>query len=231
LFPIYGTGQGSGNSPTVWLFISATLFDVYSEQAHDAFFQDPAGTTSVQLTLSGFVDDTNAALNNWQPQHEHDLQTLMAMLQRDAQCWNDLLFISGGKLELSKCSFHVLRFDFKPDGTTKPSQHLPPPLLLTDSVPGSQIEVAALFPIAPHRILGHWKAPVGPNLKQRKEITTKANTTSQLIATGPFTRYGAKYVGGLTFVLPQCFFSPSTQLLKSEKQSMPRVDCKVWVSS
>jgi hypothetical protein len=27
LFPIYGTGQGSGNPPTIWCFISSTLFD------------------------------------------------------------------------------------------------------------------------------------------------------------------------------------------------------------
>jgi hypothetical protein len=28
-FPLYGSGQGSGNSPALWLFISATLFDVH----------------------------------------------------------------------------------------------------------------------------------------------------------------------------------------------------------
>ena len=27
VYPIYGTGQGSGNSPVYWLFISSTLFD------------------------------------------------------------------------------------------------------------------------------------------------------------------------------------------------------------
>jgi hypothetical protein len=32
--PVYGTGQGSGNSPTVWLVISSILFICYSEKAH-----------------------------------------------------------------------------------------------------------------------------------------------------------------------------------------------------
>ena len=31
MFPIYGTGQGSTNSPTIWLIISSTLFDIHKE--------------------------------------------------------------------------------------------------------------------------------------------------------------------------------------------------------
>jgi hypothetical protein len=30
---IYGTGQGSGNSPTVWLVISSILFNCYESKA------------------------------------------------------------------------------------------------------------------------------------------------------------------------------------------------------
>ena len=29
--PIYGTGQGSGNSPMIWCFLSSVLFDCYDE--------------------------------------------------------------------------------------------------------------------------------------------------------------------------------------------------------
>jgi hypothetical protein len=95
-FPLYGSGQGSGNSPALWLFISATLFDVHDRFAHGATFQDPSGAILVQLKLSGFVDDTNASLNDWQPQHQADLSTLLTQITHDAQTWNDLLFISGG---------------------------------------------------------------------------------------------------------------------------------------
>ena len=101
-FPLYGSGQGSGNSPALWLFISATLFDVDKRFAHGATFQDPSGKISVQLKLSGFVDNTNTSLNDWQPQHQAAFPILLTRLTHDAQTWNDLLFISGGKLELSK---------------------------------------------------------------------------------------------------------------------------------
>ena len=33
-FPLYGSGQGSGNSPSIWLFISSTLFDVQPQNRH-----------------------------------------------------------------------------------------------------------------------------------------------------------------------------------------------------
>jgi hypothetical protein len=34
--PIYGTGQGSGNSPAIWCFLSGILFDCYEEAATPA---------------------------------------------------------------------------------------------------------------------------------------------------------------------------------------------------
>jgi hypothetical protein len=30
--PIYGTGQGNGSSPTLWLVISSILFDAYEKK-------------------------------------------------------------------------------------------------------------------------------------------------------------------------------------------------------
>jgi hypothetical protein len=39
--PWHGSGQGAGNSPTLWLFISSTLFDCFETQAHGATFATP----------------------------------------------------------------------------------------------------------------------------------------------------------------------------------------------
>ena len=35
-FPVYGSGQGSGNSPGIWLFISSTLCDVHNSISQGA---------------------------------------------------------------------------------------------------------------------------------------------------------------------------------------------------
>ena len=37
-FPIHGTGQGSGNSPCIWLFILSTLYDIHASKAFGATF-------------------------------------------------------------------------------------------------------------------------------------------------------------------------------------------------
>jgi hypothetical protein len=41
---------------------------------------------------------------------------MKAIMQLDPQLWNNLLWLSGGMLELSKCSLHHIHFDFLPDG-------------------------------------------------------------------------------------------------------------------
>jgi hypothetical protein len=39
--PIYGTGQGSGNSPAIWCFISSLLYDCYDKKAAKAMYITP----------------------------------------------------------------------------------------------------------------------------------------------------------------------------------------------
>jgi hypothetical protein len=46
------------------------------------------------------------------PQHKGSLDLML--LQHNAQLWNELLFISGVKLELPKCFCYMLSFQFKP---------------------------------------------------------------------------------------------------------------------
>eukprot|EP00957_Ditylum_brightwellii_P183887 14006667-Ditylum_brightwellii.AAC.1 len=40
-FPIYGTGQGSTNSHTIWSIIGSMLFDIHNELGNGANFCDP----------------------------------------------------------------------------------------------------------------------------------------------------------------------------------------------
>jgi hypothetical protein len=77
------------------------------------------------VAMVGFVDDSTGTYNDFQPQREKDLETMTSRMQSDAQIWNNLLWCTGGKLELTKCSFHALQFEFKPNGT--PISILDPP--------------------------------------------------------------------------------------------------------
>jgi len=234
-FPIYGTGQGSGNSPVLWLLLSATLFDIHTSMANGAILHDPSGTISLRLSINGFVDDTNACVNDWRPQHDGKLSDIMDKVTHDAQLWNDLLFTSGGKLEISKCSFHTLQFTFAADGTPSVNTILPRPITIRDSVTNQPIQVNPLSIFAPHKTLGHWKSPAGQSITQLKILMTRMKTISIRICTSWISRFGARlayhglYVAVLRYVLPQCHF-PIKTLRKSEKQSLPSLYAKCGFS-
>lgn len=64
--PIYGTGQGSANSPaSIWCFLSSCLTDAYDTTATLAEYFSPDESTSVSLGLVAFVDNCNGQVNNF----------------------------------------------------------------------------------------------------------------------------------------------------------------------
>lgn len=93
---LYGTGQGAGNSPGIWLLISNMLFEVYDRHSCGAQFATAGGTEFIRLSISGFVDDTNVVTNMLQPQSEPSTDCLIQRIRHDAQLWSELLYISGG---------------------------------------------------------------------------------------------------------------------------------------
>lgn len=63
LMQIYGTGQGSGNSPVLWLFICCMLFALYASLAKPAQYCNLDHTNEIILAIVGFVDDCNGQVN------------------------------------------------------------------------------------------------------------------------------------------------------------------------
>jgi hypothetical protein len=107
-YPIYGTGQGSANSPVIWLIVSSTLFTCHEQHAYGATFTTPDKSLSVALSMVGFVNDSTGQVNNFTANSQPGPAVLNKFMQYDAQLWSDLLWISGGLLELPKCSYHHL---------------------------------------------------------------------------------------------------------------------------
>lgn len=50
--PLYGTGQGDGNSPMTWCFISSTIFHIHQKQAHSDIFHRPDNSITVHMLLT-----------------------------------------------------------------------------------------------------------------------------------------------------------------------------------
>ena len=62
--PVYGTGQGSSNSPYLWLFVNDIIFKLQRKYTHDAYYIDPLGQHHLFIYVLGFMDDINNFVNN-----------------------------------------------------------------------------------------------------------------------------------------------------------------------
>ena len=115
--PIYGTGQGSGNSPMIWCFISSVLFDCFEATAHQVTHCNPDRTNFMYIHMIGFVDDSNGQVNSFlRDESPEELNRLIRKAEYSATTWSNLLSATGGSLELSKCSYHIANWQFSMQG-------------------------------------------------------------------------------------------------------------------
>jgi hypothetical protein len=59
----------------------------------------------VGFNMVGFVDHSTCITRG---DRGDSLQQVVNKMKHDAQFWHDLLWCLGGKLELSKCGYHVI---------------------------------------------------------------------------------------------------------------------------
>jgi hypothetical protein len=168
---------------------------------------------SVSLSMIGFVDDSTGQVNDFTSNSQPTPEFLRTIMQADAQLWSDLLWLSGGLLELSKCSFHQLHFDFNDDG----SPHMRAgtygtPLLVQDALTSDPVTIPAKSTYQTHKTLRHHKAPAGKNTTQLRILKANSDVFSKLVATSPCNRtdlwffYLAIYLKSIGYVLPNCFY-------------------------
>jgi len=114
--PFYGTGQGSGNNSTIWLVVSSALFRSSEDRANGASFESPYPTVGIVMHRVGFVDDMCRYVNLFDTDDPPTPTTVIQLLTKDSQLWSDLLWRSGGSLELPKCTHHYSNYLFQDDG-------------------------------------------------------------------------------------------------------------------
>lgn len=105
LGPLFGTGQGSGASPAVWLSLVVILLSTLERVVPDRIsFRSVDGSIQHQRLVDAFVDDTAIGLTD---AGDRSLQAVVAAVESAAQTWEQLLHFSGGALNLSKCSWYI----------------------------------------------------------------------------------------------------------------------------
>ena len=231
-FPIFGTGQGSANSPTIWCFISCTLFDCYDQKANPAHYCSPEGKNPVTLGMIGFVDDTNGQTNDFGNDEQEDTwKRVLRQAQENAQLWTNLLNASGGALELSKCSYHLLRWSFSISGA--------PVLTVPQNVPSMEVrnpqdlkdyQIPMLCPYTSHKTLGHYKEPSGSQKEQFKQLRKLCNDQVAFLWKSPLSRVEAWYFYQACFLPSVSYPLPNSHFTMAELQAVQRTAMGIVVA-
>ena len=211
-FPWFGTGQGSGNSPAVWLFICSTLFDIYETKATGATYESPDKTMTTTIHILGFVDDTRNSTNQFTSNHQPPMDTLIDIAIQDSQLWHDLLAVSNQALELPKCGYHAIQYSFEEDGT--PALIPTPvtkPLELRD-IHNQPLQIKQWPNTTAAKYLGNHKCPAD-QVKQKEVLTKNVKKFARVVNATHLMRreahiyYHAIYRLSIGYPLPMSWFT------------------------
>jgi hypothetical protein len=162
------------------------------ENSLGANIVSPHGDQFIQVS-SGFVDDiTHWCIHMDSGHSAEDLveQYLMRHMQDTAQLWEQLLYLTGGKLELSKCFYYPITWSFDSEGAA----HLVPPNQLKATITLEDSESKQSFHIATkpcheaHKTLGVMEQPDGNNTAEFNRLLKKATNHAQILA-GSILKY------------------------------------------
>lgn len=223
--PWFGTGQGSGNSPMVWLFICSTLFDINDKISTGALWASPDGSWKVNVLAIGFVDDVRNSSNQFGQHPQPPLDDLIAQATKDSQNWHDLLEVSNQELELPKCSYQVMQYDFADDGEPSLVEKSNCQLSLQNKQ-GDTVNIKHVPTTEAVKYLGCHTCPAN-NHTQMEELLKKANKFAKQVNCSRLTRretqcmYWAIYKTSVGYALPMCHFT---------KEELDKIQAKAHVA-
>jgi hypothetical protein len=189
--PIYGTGQGSGNSPMTWCFSRAYCLTVMKRKHTER-------ATQCQIRV---IKRNSTWWDTWTIAMAKQICSIKTINQRtmncccglrhDAQVWHNLLHASGGALKISKCLYQLMSWRFLPDGCPRlqAGTSAQKVRLYSGAVAsGLHQEIPGLSAYTAHKTLGHYKDPNGAQERQCNELQKKCTTAGEFISRNPLNR-------------------------------------------
>lgn len=206
-YPIHGTGQGSGNSSTIWCFVCSALFDATETVTTGAIFSSYNKQCQVHIFMIGFVDDCTQRVNKFHDDCQPNAACLIQMMEHDAQQWNNVLWASGGALEQSKCSYHLIQSDWTEDGhpfLQGGSQAAP--ITLHDGRQFNKVHRKSSY--SSHKTLGGYINPAHSNKSTLHATRLKNEHFTRLLEINYMSRqeawllYTSVYLPSITYAIP-----------------------------
>ena len=152
--------------------------DTHTRKVHGAHFIAPISDISGHIVGGLFVDDTD--LVHVDMQVMKTIQNAHSWLQESVINWGCLLIATGGALKPSKCSFYLISFKWKADGTW----------VYKDDV--NQPDLAIGIPLADNSLAEIEHLPVSSALKILGSMTYP--TGSSATALGRMQQQGQEWV-------------------------------------
>ena len=89
-----------------------------SSKSNGITFLDPQAQDTLKYITTVFVNDTTHWVNNFEQaiQGLYTTIDMYAETQKTAQWWEQLLYATGSKLELTKCSYYPIIWEFDEEG-------------------------------------------------------------------------------------------------------------------
>jgi hypothetical protein len=203
--PVYGNGQGAGDSPSQWSQESAMLFHIYGKLVTGAKMSLRDGSRAAELPMAAFADDTNLMGNNDDGTKSKKL--LINEVKHAFTTWDKLLNATGHFMELGKCACYLSLWKFQADGyayTMSPEEHQQR-IYVTD-IQGNQQLIPQLPTNKAEKLLGVMKCPIGDQQAEIARLRIKSDNYAKRVNSNALTRSEARLAYEV-FYLPALRYS------------------------
>jgi hypothetical protein len=206
--PLFGTGQGSGASPSAWLSLVVIIMNTMDRIIKDRVsFRSPDSLEQHSRLIDAFVDDTSLSFTS---EINTSIDELTNQLTKIASCWNRLLFYSGGSLNLQKCSYHITKWEWNNQGrpVVRSKAESDPEVRITSMQTGTEEAIRYQPYDKSSRILGVYLSPDGDFSHQLLVLKQKADTYAARLNSPRITKQDAytfmrtTYNPAMGYVLP-----------------------------
>jgi hypothetical protein len=189
--PIYGNGQGAGDSPSQWCQQSAILFDLYAEMNKGSKMTSSDGKTQASTALAAFADDTNLLGND--DNCSKSVPEIIQEAQTAFTTWNELLHAMGHFMELEKCTCYLSIWAFQEDGyafTLEPHE-INQQIIIVDHE-GKEKQISQLSATMSQKLLGVMRNPIGNQQDEIQRLHEKSSKIARSINSHALSRIEAK---------------------------------------
>jgi ribonuclease HI len=217
---VHGPGQGGRGSPGIWVTISCLIMECLQEKSNGIEISGPEGDEIERIFSSGFVDDVTLWTGNMMRslQGNESAQGVLEEMETAAQWWEQLLFTTGGKLELSKCFFYLIYWVFNDEGEPRmlhPNE-FPIPIEITDSETGRTYRIETKPCNQAHKTLGAMESPDSDYSQETERLTKKSEDFARRAQSMKITSEEANMLY-FTMIQPSMLYSaPAGTLSRSE---------------